>query len=263
MLLDPELDPDVRAALEAGVQMTPPAELEAAVWSALGSAAVTTAGAVALAEAAKSAGAAALGANATTTASVGTAALVSGASTKALLAFAFVGATAGGVGAWSVTQEQPPQLPAAAPAQSQAPARRSGARREPSAVRAGPVVEVAPVPADSSSPLDPTADRAPKVEPQRPNAAAPKSAPVEPDESALILAARQALRSGAPAVALERLASARRKFPRGALVQERDALEIEALARSGARDAAARRAAEFLKRYPKSPYAPTARELVR
>jgi hypothetical protein len=47
---------------------------------------------------------------------------------------------------------------------------------------------------------------------------------------------------------------ARSRFPRGALGQEREALTIEALARSGQSAAARRRAEAFLRQHPNSPY---------
>jgi hypothetical protein len=75
------------------------------------------------------------------------------------------------------------------------------------------------------------------------------------EESQAVLRIRQALRSGDPGLALGLLEQARGKFPRGALGQEREALMIEALAQSGARAAAEKRALAFLRAYPKSPYA--------
>lgn len=75
------------------------------------------------------------------------------------------------------------------------------------------------------------------------------------EESLLILEARRALRSGDFTSTLQRLEEVRARFPRGALVQEREALTVEALGRSGARAAAERRARTFLRNYPNSPYA--------
>jgi hypothetical protein len=75
------------------------------------------------------------------------------------------------------------------------------------------------------------------------------------EESLAVLEVRQTLRTGDAGSALKLLEQARARFPRGALGQEREALTIEALAQSGARAAAERRAALFLRAYPKSPYA--------
>jgi outer membrane protein assembly factor BamD (BamD/ComL family) len=75
------------------------------------------------------------------------------------------------------------------------------------------------------------------------------------EESAMLAEARAALRGGAPGQALERLDSAARRFPDGVLGQEREALVIEALSRTGQRAAAAQRADAFLRAYPGSAFA--------
>ncbi len=120
--------------------------------------------------------------------------------------------------------------------------------------------------------IAPSADRAESGEAPTPpgskseQRAAEQHAPVAPpvmssatsqlaEESLAVLAIRQALRSGNYGLALEHLDEARGRFPRGALGQEREALMIEALARSGQRVSAEKRALAFLRAYPKSPYA--------
>jgi len=75
------------------------------------------------------------------------------------------------------------------------------------------------------------------------------------DESSAVLEIRRTLRAGDAGGALRLLEQARQRFPRGALSQEREALGIEALAKSGATDAASRKAEAFLRAHPKSPYA--------
>ena len=75
------------------------------------------------------------------------------------------------------------------------------------------------------------------------------------EESLAVLEVRRALRAGDAALALRQLGEMETRFPRAALVQEREALMVEALASSGARALAERRAQAFLRRYPKSPYA--------
>lgn len=75
------------------------------------------------------------------------------------------------------------------------------------------------------------------------------------DESSAVLEIRRTLRAGDAAGALRLLEQARQRFPHGALSQEREALGIEALAKSGASDAASRKAEAFLRAHPKSPYA--------
>ena len=82
------------------------------------------------------------------------------------------------------------------------------------------------------------------------------------EESRMVLEARNALRSGDPGAALRLLEAARIAFPDGGLVQEREALTIEALARSGQREVASRRAEAFLRDYPKSPHAADVRRSI-
>jgi hypothetical protein len=82
------------------------------------------------------------------------------------------------------------------------------------------------------------------------------------EESRMVLEARNLLRSGDPAGALRLLDGARTAFPDGALTQEREALSIEAFARSGRRDLASKRAEAFLGDYPKSPHASDVKRFV-
>jgi len=82
------------------------------------------------------------------------------------------------------------------------------------------------------------------------------------EESLAVLEARSALRSGEAARCLSLLESARQRFPRGALGQEREALTIQALARSGDQASARRRAEAFLRRHPQSPYVADIRRVV-
>src|SRR5262249_47654100 len=75
------------------------------------------------------------------------------------------------------------------------------------------------------------------------------------EESERVGEARDALRRGDAAAALAQLEQIRARFPAGVLGQEREALAIEALAKSGRRADAATRAAAFLQAYPSSPLA--------
>ena len=72
------------------------------------------------------------------------------------------------------------------------------------------------------------------------------------EESRQVSEARDALRRGDAPGALVQLEQIRGRFPGGLLVQEREALTIEALARSGRRSDASARAAAFLQAYPTS-----------
>jgi hypothetical protein len=82
-------------------------------------------------------------------------------------------------------------------------------------------------------------------------------------ESALVLKARKAMRAGDCPGALGRLDEAHARFPAGALVQERDALRVEALACSGRDAEATQQASAFMASYPGSPYAPAVLRLRR
>jgi outer membrane protein assembly factor BamD (BamD/ComL family) len=75
------------------------------------------------------------------------------------------------------------------------------------------------------------------------------------EETRLTAAARQVLRAGDASRALALLDQAQSQFPYGALVQEREALAMEALMGLGQRAAAVERARVFLQNHPESPYA--------
>lgn len=80
--------------------------------------------------------------------------------------------------------------------------------------------------------------------------AVPKSIP---SESALLDAARREL-GRQPLVALQFTRRHRTLYPNGVLAQERDVLEVEALARAGRGDAAKAKAEEFQRNHPDSVY---------
>jgi len=108
----------------------------------------------------------------------------------------------------------------------------------------------------SAAPID-----APPASTDASGAAAP--APGSPEERAsrlreesdMLNQARAALRGGDTAGTMRLLEQARQKFPGGVLGQEREALAIEALAKSGARAEASSRAAAFIQAHPNSPHA--------
>jgi hypothetical protein len=79
------------------------------------------------------------------------------------------------------------------------------------------------------------------------------------EEAALLRRARAELRSGALAAAFATLEASRQRFTAPELSQEREALAIELLHRSGERAAAAARARDFLARFPESPHAASVR----
>jgi hypothetical protein len=82
-------------------------------------------------------------------------------------------------------------------------------------------------------------------------------------ETQALRTARAELRSGRLADAFATLEAPRRQFSAPELYQEREALMIELLQRSGQASAAAERAADFLSRFPESPHAEQIRQLVR
>jgi len=71
-------------------------------------------------------------------------------------------------------------------------------------------------------------------------------------ERLLIDEARTKLTTGEPNAALERLQEHERRFPRGNLVEEREALAVQALVQSGQYEAARARAEELRARWPES-----------
>ncbi|HEY3498081.1 MAG TPA: hypothetical protein VGK73_25455 [Polyangiaceae bacterium] len=92
-------------------------------------------------------------------------------------------------------------------------------------------------------------------------AAAPESAVVA--ESRLVAKAKVLLRAGDARGVLASLAELDRAYAGGVLIQEREALRIEALLALGDRAAARRLAESFLARYPKSPHAAAAGRALR
>ena len=101
----------------------------------------------------------------------------------------------------------------------------------------------------------PTPPAAPPAESPPPPARAPSpAAPVDTSaaERALIDQARNALVRGSPDGALRAVREHERRFPHGALDEERDSLRVQALAAAGQAGEAASRAAEFHRRHPHS-----------
>jgi hypothetical protein len=82
-------------------------------------------------------------------------------------------------------------------------------------------------------------------------------------EQALLDRARAALKRGDPGAAIAPLDEHARLFPRGALTEEREALGIQALARSGRLADAEERAARFEKSFPNSLMAPAVQDALR
>ena len=135
-------------------------------------------------------------------------------------------------------ESRPPEVEARAPA--------NGAPQQGAVVRAEP-------PAIAEPPLERT--------PSAPSVASFESADERAlaasrlkEEASLLRRARSELRAGALAAAFATLEASRHRFTAPELSQEREALAIELLYRSGERAAAAARAREFLARFPESPH---------
>lgn len=171
----------------------------------------------------------------------GAAATVAGAlKSKALIGVVLVSAGIG-VGGALYLRRQPPPRPAAV--------------AEP--VR--PIIEPIAAP-ERASDVAPSSLKArpARRSPVRPRGfvpAPPAPAAADPatiaEEARLLDAARSALAT-APGQALERVAEHGRRFPSGLLVQEREVIAIEALVKTGQRDAARARTQAFERSFPRS-----------
>lgn len=224
---DAALDAEERRLLRAGLGMGVPQSAKRAVWVALASQLPGVAAA----------------STATTATALTTASLV-----KYGVAGVLLGATTVTTVALVRSPGASPGVPAAAPATAAPappPAPVEPPRAEPPRVEEVPsVASVAPVVVapPSVAPLPPPA------------------APVTLDtEARRVAAARSLVRAGRTREALAALDALSRDLPHGELVQEREALAIEALLTLGERAEARRRAMSFLERYPNSPHASAAR----
>ena len=113
----------------------------------------------------------------------------------------------------------------------------------------------APASAKDAAPIPPGAATAPSSSPSAEASARSSGASLRPAESEaeLLERARGSLASN-PSRALALTEQHRARFPGGVLTQEREVIAIEALKRLGRTDEAARRAADFARRYPGSAY---------
>jgi hypothetical protein len=151
----------------------------------------------------------------------------------------------------SVSPEAPgtPRVEASAPDEPEEEVRAT--REEPRIVppppEPAPEVVVAPV----DEPVAAPPPRSPEVEEESLG-----------DEMALVARAQTALHRGLYASALSALDEHARRFPRGDLAEEREALAVQALARAGRDDEARARADRFESRYPRSVLVPVVRAAV-
>jgi hypothetical protein len=145
-----------------------------------------------------------------------------------------------GVGGWLATRSAPE--PAPAPHVAATPGQRAAA--EPAPEQQATAVEAAP-----SAALAPPRPR----ETIAPTVSKSDSQKAVLEEAALLHEARTALGPD-PSKALELSRTHQRRFPSGALTQEREVIAIQALSQLGRGDDAKRRAAQFVQRYPNSPH---------
>jgi hypothetical protein len=252
-----ELTEDERRALGAGMNVAVPHEAKDALWRSLGRRLpLAAAGAALGATATKSAAAISL-------VKMGVAGLVLG-----------TVATVGIVGVERLLSPTTRPLPSAV---------RDGAtgahRVGPSPAREEPNVGLDPQPelpspsapperpaATRKPPSNPVAEQPPPPAPERSVASFQEPVPAASDvdagaslESRRVAEARSALRSGNARAALATLTTLRRDFPTGVLVQEREALIIEAVLALGDSAKARELATRFLARYPGSPHAAAAK----
>ncbi|HEX2676434.1 MAG TPA: hypothetical protein VHM19_07335 [Polyangiales bacterium] len=266
----PPLDPELRALLqEEAMRPDPTALAKAEVKRALMTS-LAAGGAVASTTATGAAGTGAGGAKAAaagTAAAVGggatagtTAAVTSGAGllgAKLLpLALAFTLGAGSGVAVYTVVEPAPAPRVQIVTKEIRVPvAPVPPAQPAPAPVPAPPVV----VPPTEPAPAAPIV--APPEEAHR-TKLAPIAAPQAPkpardadlaEETALIARAQTALSRGTYAGALEALRLHEARYAKGQLVEEREALWVQALAGSGDHDAAVARAKAFARRFPSSP----------
>jgi hypothetical protein len=117
-----------------------------------------------------------------------------------------------------------------------------------------------PAPLVVEAPPAISVDSLPNVQ-RAPATAAASSAP-RCDEVDLVERADMQLRAGAPAAALAALREHELRCPSGILVQERERIAIEALAKLGRDDAARARAQAFEERFPSSPHLRRVRQVL-
>ena len=270
-LLDDEtaLSRDERRVLAADIGLRAPAAAKSEVWNsiaaAVGASAVTTS---------LSSSAAASSTGAVTSAST----LTLGAVAKLVLVGAGIGTSLAALGHFGFNNEthERQRIVSRAPQASAPRATASAAAREVASSASLP--ESTPIRGDNNpvdrgepnrlAPLEPVEESAQPpaltddhrtVEFEGSNRNLPESsaAPVASgarDESRLVGSARSALRAGNAAYALQLVESAASRFPLGTLIQEREALRIEALVALGRTAEATTRARAFAAAYPKSPH---------
>jgi hypothetical protein len=247
-----ELSDEERRLLVAGRVMAPPAALSAGLWAGLTARLPQSAASAAGAQGAGvthgglASGGAAQGS--------GLGLLIA----KAALVVGALGAlTVAGHAWWRAhAAENTPHV--VEPVLPQAPPPTASELPSPSAVNV-PTTE-SPLSSVTPSNLPPHAPSS--VHAPKPSTPAPAASSDAREESRVVTAARDALHSGDSAGALNLLGQARQRFGNGVLGQEREALLIEALAKSGQAASARTHGQAFLKNYANSPYAARVQQII-
>ncbi|HEY3448465.1 MAG TPA: hypothetical protein VGK67_19070 [Myxococcales bacterium] len=117
-----------------------------------------------------------------------------------------------------------------------------------------------PAPTAPTTPTAPTAPQRPAAMPARPSGRAPADPNRGLAEEAGILRQAQETLGRQPAEALSLVDLHAERFPEGQLVQEREALRVQALVSAGRFDEACRAGAEFERRFPESLSLPSVRK---
>ncbi|MFN9808252.1 MAG: hypothetical protein ACK6CU_01315 [Deltaproteobacteria bacterium] len=165
-------------------------------------------------------------------------------------------ALGGGLGAW-LWRADPHEAPGApldrrSPPLALATRSESATQVEPATPDRADSIDTATTTPDARGPSEVTL-RDPPPEPEGRAPGADRGPRARPSEVALLETARAAL-ARRPAEALRACERHRRLYPDGLFVEEREALAIEALARSGRRAEAARRFEAFRARFAGSPH---------
>lgn len=187
--------------------------------------------------------------------------LPGGGALKAVVLAAGLGMLGSGLALW-FGDASPPRRPtgqtspAAAPtAAAPTPADATADAGEAAPVHPSPVAEA---PAPAVAPARSTRERPRRFVSEGRNVdrppAATAAAPPVPDEAELLGLAHRAVQSGSPEEALRLAADHERVHPAGVLIEEREAIVVEALARLGRTEEARSRLEAFLARFPESSY---------
>jgi hypothetical protein len=133
----------------------------------------------------------------------------------------------------------------------------------PAIATATPIASATPTASATATATTSATDDTPAVTPSSLPAARATRADTLADQIAMMDAIRSAIASGNGGRALRLVDDYERRFPRGAFVEEAEALRVEAIAKTGDSAAAQRAADRFLAAHPGSPHAARIRALVK